>query len=367
MNPPDLDLQSCRSRQHRLLTTLEPLGVDLIVLTRMESIQWLTGARVGLLLELAAAMDTRGRVTLVLPERNLELPAAADDVIGYEAKWHSTMRNDQREACSAALLSAIPTQPRRVACEFSSFDQYLAGAWNAEMADIEPVLFDLRRHKDPDELAMLRWANEANRVMYEHARRIVEPGINELEVYNELQAVAVRQIGEQLTYFGQDFRSAARGGPPRDRKAQAGELYILDLGVGYRGYFSDNARTIAVGGEPTAEQQKAWDKIVEVFSLVESRVKPGISCRELFDDVQELLDHNKPWLFNHHLGHGVGLAPHEGPHLNPRWDDTFEEGDFFTAEPGLYHDELRAGLRLEQNYRVTANGVELLTDWPLGL
>ena len=33
----------------------------------------------------------------------------------------------------------------------------------------------------------------------------------------------------------------------------------------------------------------------------------------------------------HHLGHGVGLAPHEAPHLNPTWDESFEVGDFFMS------------------------------------
>ena len=80
-----------------------------------------------------------------------------------------------------------------------------------------------------------------------------------------------------------------------------------------------------------------------------------------------MLDEYEPWVFNHHLGHGVGLSVHEGPHLNPRWDDTFEAGDFFTAEPGLYHTDLQHGVRLEQNYLVTADGVELWTDWPMGL
>jgi len=31
----------------------------------------------------------------------------------------------------------------------------------------------------------------------------------------------------------------------------------------------------------------------------------------------------------------------------------------------LYHDDLRYGVRLEQNYLVTETGVELLTPWPL--
>ena len=71
--------------------------------------------------------------------------------------------------------------------------------------------------------------------------------------------------------------------------------------------------------------------------------------------------------FGHSLGHGVGLAPHEGPHLNPRWDDVFAEGDFFAAEPGLYHDSLRHGVRLEENYVVTTDGVRRLTDYRLDL
>jgi Xaa-Pro aminopeptidase len=58
------------------------------------------------------------------------------------------------------------------------------------------------------------------------------------------------------------------------------------------------------------------------------------------------------------------LFPHEAPHLNPHWDDYFEEGDVFAAEPGLYDPEqLRAGMRIENNYRVTNSGVELLTPF----
>ena len=200
---------------------------------------------------------------------------------------------------------------------------------------------------------MLRRANEANRAMYERAREIVRPGVNELDVYAELHAVAVRTLGEPLTYFGQDFRSGARGGPPRDRQIEAGELYILDLGVGFRGYYSDNARTIAVGGEPRPAQRRAWEAATAVFEIIETKARPGVSCRELFQLADRQLNEHAPWVFNHHLGHGVGLAAHEGPHLNPNWDDTLAEGDFLAVEPGLYHDELRIGVRVEQNYVVT--------------
>jgi Xaa-Pro aminopeptidase len=288
-------------------------------------------------------------------------------VLGYEAKWHSTTRDEQRAASSAVLQEKLVATPRRVACEFEAFSPHLLLGWNAALVEIDAIVFELRRRKDADELRMLARANEANRVMYERARRMVRPGVNELDVYAELHAVVVRTLGEPPTYFGQDFRSGARGGPPRDREAQAGELMILDLGIGFRGYHSDNARTIAVSGEPTRQQQRAWDAVTAVFAFFEAEARAGVSCRALFHAVQQQLDEHRPWVFNHHLGHGVGLAPQEGPHLNPRWDDTLAEGDFIAVEPGLYHEDLKSGVRIEQNYLVAANGVQLLSDWPLGL
>jgi Xaa-Pro dipeptidase len=72
-------------------------------------------------------------------------------------------------------------------------------------------------------------------------------------------------------------------------------------------------------------------------------------------------------VFNHHLGHGIGLFPHEAPHLNPNWNDTFEVGDVFTCEPGLYDPILREGMRIENDYLVTESGVENLSDFPMGL
>jgi Xaa-Pro dipeptidase len=362
-----VDLGACRRRQQRLLAEMERAGLKLVLLTRRESVQWLTGIYLPPRFAPAAAIDISGQVILVLPSRQASLECAADEVVSYEEKWHSTLRDEQRAASNEVLLATLQRRTGRIGGEWSQLGPRLLAEFGGDVENVEPLMFRLRRRKQPDELRMLQRANDANRAMFSHAREIIEPGINELEVYNQLQAVAVRELGEALTYFGQDFRANARGGPPRNRQVQDGELYILDLGVGFRGYHSDNARTISVGGQPTDEQQLAWQRIVEVFPLIESSVRPGASCRSLFEEVQALLDRSAPWVFNHHLGHGVGLAPHEGPHLNPRWDDVFAEGDFFTAEPGLYHDSLQHGIRLEENYVVTADGVRRLTDYPLGL
>lgn len=362
-----IDKDALKTRQNRLVTELQRLNCGAAVLLRPESIQWLTGASVAPLFQPVAAIDDRGTVTLVLPSRKAETPALADDVRTYEEKRLSTMRDasEQRRDAILVLIDALGSPPGRAGCEFSLAPPSLCAALGDGLVDIDDVMFRLRRKKGPDELVMMATANRANAAMYARAREVIEPGVNELDLYNELHRVAVRTLGEPLTYFGQDFRSGARGGAPRDRAAEAGELWVLDLGVGYRGYYTDNARTIAVG-EPTVAQQAAWDRVAAVFPMILEKVRPGVKCREVFDEAVKMLAGAAPWVFNHHLGHGVGLAPHEGPHLNPHWDDVFEVGDYFTAEPGLYHDDLRQGLRLEQNYVVTETGVELLTDWPLG-
>lgn len=340
------------------------------MLQRPESIQWLTGAYVGPLFHPTAAIDDEGHVTLILPSRKVETPAVADKVVGYEEKRLSTMRDacDQRLDSVAKLLDSISKvkSSERVACELSVAPQPLTGSLPNELIDFDAVMFRLRRRKDADELAMMARGNLANEAMYARAREVIEPGLNELDLYSELHRVAVATLGEPLTYFGQDFRCNARGGAPRDRRAEEGELWILDLGVGYRGYFTDNARTLAVG-TPTDAQSAAHASLSAIFPMIESTVRPGVRCKEVFERSVEMLADCQPGVFNHHLGHGVGLAPHEAPRLNPNWDDTFEVGDFFTVEPGLYHDDLRHGLRLEQNYVVTDDGVTLVTDWPLAM
>jgi Xaa-Pro dipeptidase len=238
-----------------------------------------------------------------------------------------------------------------------------------ERVDFEPTLYRLRRRKDAHELARIRKAIAGTRRMYEVARQIIEPGISEIEVFNRLQAAAVEEFGEMLTGTGNDYQCGARGGPPRDgRLAQDGELYILDLGPAFRGYFADNSRAIAVNRRPTDEQQEARRHVLRVFDHVEKTVKPGKSCQELFHEAQTILNEAPVGVFNHHLGHGIGLFPHEGPHLNPHWDDTFEVGDVFTCEPGLYDEAvLRAGMRLENDYLVTETGVENLSPFPMEL
>lgn len=369
MDAPQIDLSACRRRQQRLLDVMHRRRLDYFVTNQHAHVQWLTGVRFAPALQCCCALGNDGRLTLIAPSKEPER-VAADEVRTFPAKWHSTMRNDQALAAAQTLHEALRDARHGgwASCqwgiEYSTCGPHYTSWMGAAIHDLEPDLYQLRRRKETDEVELIRRAIRGTERMYEEARRTIEPRVCELELFNMLQATAVMEFGEMLTATGNDYQCGSRGGAPRPRRIIAGELYILDLGPAYRGYFADNARTIAVT-DISDEQQTAWEYIQKSLDYVTLTVRPGVSCKELFQEVQAILDQSPYGVFNHHLGHGFGLYPHEAPHLNPYWDDRFEVGDIFTAEPGLYDaDVLRGGIRIEHDYLVTENGVELLTPFP---
>jgi len=366
---PLLDIGACHTRQARLLAALAALDIDALVVVSPEHLEYLTGHRWDFRFAPLAAWRTTGESLLVCPDKPVE-QAAVTEVRTYEAKWRSTLRNDQRESAAALLGAwlAVGQPLRRVAIEFSACPPHVTRQLGtAALVDAEPDLLRLRRRKDPDELALLCRAIAAAGEMYAAARDIVRPGVSELDVFSALQAAAVASCGEPLTATGNDYASGVRGGPPRERLCVAGELYILDLGPAYRGYFADSSRVLAVDGRPTDAQLAAWEHVCAALKMVERTARPGSRCRDIYAEVQEWLAAAPVGSWSSHLGHGIGLSVHESPHLNPMWDDVLEEGDVIAVEPALYAAELKTGIRLENAYVVTASGLELLSPFPLEL
>jgi len=361
-----LEIAYCRRRQMRLMQRMAEKNLGAVCVGQRRHVYYLTGHWTQWTQRSAAIVFSDGQVWLTCaqePDKN----TAADQVVAYEAKWTSTLRQEQPAVVAKQVIEALKGRGvRRVGLDASVVSSQVAIEFKDTEA-IDPELWQMRRQKDPDELKLMKKAIACTEAMYRKAKEIIEPGVPELQVFTQLNAAAVLEAGEPLTeLLGNDFRCAARGGAPRgDYKAGKGELYILDLGPVYRGYFSDNARTFAVDRKPTDKQMKAWEAIVGALSIVEKMAKPGAKGREIFAAVDEHFKQTRKTGMPHHLGHGVGLQPHEYPHLNPKWDDVLLEGEIFTAEPGQYGEGLKEGIRLENDYLVTKEGVESLFEFPL--
>jgi Xaa-Pro aminopeptidase len=143
------------------------------------------------------------------------------------------------------------------------------------------------------------------------------------------------------------------------------------------GCYADMTRTYVVGEPP--EEVEEWYRLVkEALDRSTVEVRPGVNGRQLFELVCALFQeagyktqlNKEPGEvledgFFHGLGHGVGLEVHELPSMGRTGHDLVA-GDVITVEPGLYRAGY-GGLRLEDLVLVTADGHELLTDYPYEL
>jgi Xaa-Pro aminopeptidase len=159
-----------------------------------------------------------------------------------------------------------------------------------------------------------------------------------------------------------------------------GQPIVIDLWPRDResACFADMTRTF-VAGEPTSEIREYHRLAREALERTTALVRPGTDCRELFDAACEVFEAaGHPTLrtkadgevladgFFHGLGHGVGLEVHEGPYLTNTPDGELVAGDVITLEPGLYRHGY-GGVRVEDLVLVTADGYEVLTDFPYDL
>jgi Xaa-Pro aminopeptidase len=364
--PPRLTADGCSQRQAALISCAEQYGVSVSVLADPRHVLYFSGIEVVAPRAAVLLIDSSSGATTFIGATT-EPPACVDRVVEVPAQVLATQHLDHPRRVAEAAAHLLRNPDGLLGADFGGCSLYLAPAVT-DAVDLTAHLLELRRNKYPDELAVIAGAVRITESCYRRAREIVYPGVGELEVYAELYRTAVLAAGERLPLLGNDFQCGTMGGPPRaGHRAEAGELYILDLGAVVGGYHADLCRTFAVGGDPTPAQLAAWQKVSEVLQWAEERIRPGMSCRRLYHDASRELDPEARNLFPHHLGHGIGLSPHERPALNPHWDQTFEEGDVFTLEPGIYSPELRGGIRLEQNYRLTATGLERLSAFPLEL
>jgi Xaa-Pro aminopeptidase len=309
----------------------------------------------------------------------LLIPANGDTLLSTAVAAEDDVVADQKEVYTsshlATLVDYLPSvslEPllsrlgnfKKIGCDNPPI-LWQSQQW--EFSDLGPTLLSMRRHKDADEADMIRRAVTACEAAYSRAREILEPGITEVRVYSEMLAAATEAVGESIGEMGNDFQAGSLGGLPRRRAVEAGELMPLDVSVTVRGYNCDLCRTFAVNRQPTAAQMKCHELVSAALSYLESTAGPGTSCRRLYQEIHSRLDGQNGWSFPHHLGHGIGLFPHESPRLNPHYDDTLAAGDVITFEPGLYGEELRGGIRIEQDYIVTENGLERLSHFPIDL
>jgi Xaa-Pro aminopeptidase len=243
-----------------------------------------------------------------------------------------------------------------------------------EAADATPLLVRARSLKTEQELERLRLANELAAAAMDHVRELLRPGMR------EAQAAALWQgfvHGEGTGYHGQvelavpfSLVWAGRGiktfTATGDLPVVEGEPVLFEIWVCADGYWADHTKNLVVG-ELRSDYAELESGLMDVYEGALEYIRPGASMAELDrsvrDGIHALGYEGQP---THPICHGVGARAHEPPYPHQAGGGEFEEGMVLAVEPGAYWPG-GGGLRVEDNFLVTADGVEKLSSFPDGV
>jgi Xaa-Pro aminopeptidase len=236
----------------------------------------------------------------------------------------------------------------------------------SEVTDIGETLWDLRIIKSPAEVALMREAGRIAAGAYEVCFKEVRPGITEAELASVLGSAVARE-GGRLGFV--IMTSGAGGydrvsGLPREKPLEKGDFLWIDLGVVYRGYWSDHSRA-AVLGRAVAEQRDMWSSVADLTSKAMAVCRPGLKSHEIIAFLEEER-RSRGLEFSFaagRSGHGLGLMSTEPPHIAAYDATELAEGMTFTIEPG-WVDQSFGVFVAEENVVLRADGCEALTETP---
>ena len=220
----------------------------------------------------------------------------------------------------------------------------------------------LRLCKSPSEIDRIRAAVRLNEEVFKEVYQGLQPGTTERQVAIRIETL-MREKGAERPSFETIVAGGSNGAKPHavpgERHLKKGEPIVIDMGLILDGYCSDMTRTVVMGGVD--------NKTKKIFRLVRKAQKSaikviragatGLEIDQVARDVIDKAGYGE--FFGHGLGHGVGLAVHEGPSLSSRYKRKLKAGMVVTVEPGIYLPDW-GGVRLENMVVVTENCCEVL-------
>ena len=366
-------------------------------------------------------LDGRSRkTTLYLPSRNARLEAAEGKVLSAEdadlarkltgadaVSPTETMRPDflarladklpetvftlfapaegaeqsryELEAANAAI--AADSWDGRIPREARMVELLRARYPRVKVADLTPVLDELRSRKSPSEIAIIRRASQLAGKGLLEAMRCTRPGLSEyqldaaaryvflvngarLEAYRSITAAGTENIGN-MHYFR------------NNGELKAGDLVLMDYAPDYRYYVSDIARMWPVNGKFSAWQRELLGFVLEYRTAILKRIRPGVLAKQVMEEARAAMEpvfarrrFSKPAYEQAArklvdtgggvFSHPVGMAVHDdGGYI----DGALEPGVVFSIDPQMRVPEEGLYIRYEDVVVVNETGVENFTDF----
>ena len=228
----------------------------------------------------------------------------------------------------------------------------------------------LRAVKEPAEIERIAAACAvADRALAAVLPKLL-PGATEAEVAWLLER-EMREGGAEALAFDVAALAGANAalphGNPGARPFQRGEVALFDFGAQVAGYRSDMTRTLFVGAASDVDlalYQRVLDGQRAAIAALQHAVESGASALpsgRAADDAARAAMGDVDGVYEHGLGHGIGLQTHESPSLSRGASEApLPSPTVFSVEPGIYLEE-RIGIRIEDLVAVDLVGRSLST------
>lgn len=350
-------------RTDRLRTRCAAVGVDALLVTRLPNVRYLSGFTG------SAAFLLVGRDELVFVSDGRYAEQAGEQLHSAGVEARVEIRPSQVE--QRTVLTAAAAGVGRLGLEAHGVtwaqQRAFAAEWfpDAELVATEHLVENLRRAKEPGEVARIRAACAIADDALAAALPTLAGGPTEREVALLLE-VEMRRRGAS----GVSFDPIVASGPnaakpharPSDRTISPKELVVLDFGCVVDGYCSDMTRTVSIG-DPGSDARRIYEVVLASQRAGREAVRSGAGCAEVDRACRSVIE-TAGWsdAFVHGTGHGVGLEIHEAPRVAATARDTLGAGDVVTVEPGVYLPGV-GGVRIEDTVVVTDEGADALTTF----
>lgn len=238
------------------------------------------------------------------------------------------------------------------------------------------IMKAIRAIKTKEEIEVVQKAIDITDLTFRRIMKFVKPGVHEYEVEAEIwhSFLSNRATGPaygSIIASGDNARTLHY--VSNNAVCKDGDLLLMDFGAEYGGYCADLTRTIPVNGKFTKRQKEVYNACLHLHNYAKSILKPGINILDYTDkvgeeatkqfikiglitkaDVKNEDKENRAYrkYLYHGISHHLGVDVHD---LGTR-TEPIQAGMLFTIEPGIYIEEEKMGVRIENNFWITKKG-----------
>ena len=360
--------QIYQARIAKLQQYMKEKGLDAFLISTQDSIFYLSGASyVPIERPFFIIVWPQGDPSLVVPQLELE---HMRNVEGFgEIKSYFEFPSIESENWYDQINFMLAGKARvGIEPDLSVAKVALLKATEIVPTDIIPRL---RMIKTPDEIKAIKDAakvTDDGMHKLHHGLYIGESVIETVMPAKKLQTGVI--ASGYYDYVNSSFLTAGWSAPKSAQPHSVPEFHTK-MGKGpivlmsynrVNGYAAECERTVFLG-EPSEQERKIYETVMEARSLAFGMVKPGIRCSDIDLATQNFFKSKgyKDEII-HRTGHGIGLGNHEQPWLSVGSEDVLEENMVISIEPALYLPNI-GGFRHSDTVLVTKDGFERLTKY----